>query len=44
MTRPPALTLGVTGRMTPVSRWSTSLTEGASASVVLTEERVVTGT
>ena len=30
--------------MTPVSRWSTSLTVGASESVLLTEDRVVTGT
>ena len=44
ITSPPALTRGVTVRMTPVSRWSTSLTVGASESVLLTEDRVVTGT
>ena len=44
VTRPPALTRGVTLRITPVSRNSTELTMGAAGSVTLTAVWMGTGT
>ncbi len=44
VTKPPVLTRGVTRRITPVSKYSISLTTGASSAVTPTADRVATGT
>ena len=43
VTKPPAFTRGVTCKVTPVLRYSISLTVGALASIVLVEVRVGIG-